>query len=349
MRRDPHAVVSHDSSGRTRRRHFIRRVRTLLSPTAIDPAGDVAAPERRPGINARQRLAVAVVVGLVFGALHLSIPFNDMKWPLCYARQLLRGADPYAPVCQLTEFGLPMPANPLTTGLVALPFAAAFNDEVATAVMLGLSYALLTWALLGRIGWGGLLVLVSYPSSQTEVFAQWAPLLLAVALLPALLPLTLIKPHIGLPIAATRMTRRRGVGCVLFAAVTFLIDPRWPLRWFPLIWSYGGYIPFLTMPGALLLLGLWRWRANLADPDVRYLILCACVPQKDADALILAALFHTPREVLFWTVSSWGLFVSGHLPIAPDSIGIRTPWAAPAFLYLPAAAMVLSRHRSAMG
>jgi len=293
-----------------------------------------------------QRVAIAVAVGLIIGMIRLPIPFNDMKWPLCYARQLLRGADPYAPVCQLTEFGIPLPANPLTTGLLALPFAVLFNDQVATAVMLGLSYALVTWALLGHIGWGGLLVLVSHPSTQAVVFAQWSPLLLAVALIPSLLPLTLIKPHIGLPIAATRMTRWRALGCALFAAVAFAIDPTWLLRWLPLTRTYGGYIPFLTIPGVLLAAVLWRRRTSLAGPDIRYFVLCACMPQKDADALILAALFRTRNEALVWTVCSWALFVlKGSLPFAPENFGMGIPWVPPTFLYLPAAGILLARQR----
>ena len=71
---------------------------------------------------------------------------NDMGLPACYAWQLLRGADPYGPVCQWRGVpGWPVLANPLTAGVFFLPFMAVFqNDRVAAAVVLGCSYGLLT-------------------------------------------------------------------------------------------------------------------------------------------------------------------------------------------------------------
>ena len=284
-------------------------------------------------------------MGLAVTSLRLCVPDryfvgSDMRPPYCYASQILQGNDPYGPACQFQRWlgigGELHTANPLTTAMVMLPFVSAGLDlHAASALILGLSYALLA----GALFWGGglhrLLLLLALPSISALWKSQWSPLLLATALLPACLPLTLIKPHMGLPIALTRMTRWRAVGCVAFLGITLAWDPTWPLRWLPQTRTHDGYVPLLTVSGSLLLLGLWRWR----DPDMRYLLLCALVPQKPwYDGVVLGAVLRTRNEVRVWIVCSWiSPFVGGSLPFW---WGSELIW-----LYVPVCIMLLARSR----
>jgi hypothetical protein len=297
----------------------------------------------RPGLV--HRLAVALLVGLFACTLSLSFPVSDMQWAMCYARELLSGADPYSTVCQRHIFGMSWPAAPLTLVLLVLPFAAAFsNDVVAAAVAVGLSYGLLTWALLRRRAFPCLVVLLSFPSLQACFLGTFSPVLLVAALLPACLPVTLIKPHIGLPIAITHMNRRRALACVLFAGISLVVDPTWPLRWLPLTLSYSGYIPCLTVPGIVLLAALWRWGDGWHNQDMRYLMLCMFVPQKAPDALVLVAALRTPLEMGLWAASSWLVF--GAELLFPQRIELAFAthgWIATSFLYVPAGILLLIR------
>jgi len=165
-------------------------------------------------------------------------------------------------------------------------------------------------------------------------------LLLAVALLPALLPLTLVKPHIGLPIALTRLTWRRALACAVFGLATFAIMPDWPLRWLRLVGGFNGYIPLLTLPGVLLLLALLRWR----DLDARYLLLCAIIPQRALyDAPILAAALRTRTEMMVWVLVTWLYWPLVYI------FGNSQEWVArlvTATAYVPLLALLLWRGRA---
>lgn len=290
-------------------------------------------------------IAAGVLVGLTAIGLRLWVPErylgNDLWWPFCYARQLLEGSDPYGAACQLLRpWGEPHTANPLTAALIAIPFVRAGLDlRTGAALILGLCYGLLAGALFWRGGSQRLLLLLSLPSVAALWRGQWSPLLLAVALLPACLPLTLVKPHVGLPIAITHVTRWRALGCALFLGITLVVDPTWPFRWLPLTRTHDGFIPFLTLPGIGLLLGLWHWR----DRDMRYVLMCALVPQKAwYDALVLAAVLRTPQELRVWTICSWlaglGMILSAWLPMSALDAQVGG-------LYLPVCLMLCARRR----
>ena len=257
-------------------------------------------------MSLRTRISISVAIGLAILLIRL-LPIarfgNDTAWPHCYARELLAGRDPYGPACQYYEPGTGRlyPANPLTTALLLLPFAPLSQAHTA-ALVAALSGGLAAFGLLrGGAAWR-LLALASAPAVYALWFAQWAVLLLAVAFLPALLPLALAKPHIGLPVALTRLTWRRALACAAFVLLSLLVLPDWPWRWLAQVGGFNGFVPLLTLPGALLLLALARWR----DPDARYVLLCALVPQRALyDAPILAAALRTRAEMLVWAGASW--------------------------------------------
>ncbi|MFN8500284.1 hypothetical protein [Kouleothrix sp.] len=292
-------------------------------------------------MSLRTRIYISLAIGmavLVIRLLPLARFGNDTAWPHCYAQQLLAGGDPYGPACRYIDpaTGQAFPANPLTTAVVLLPLA-PLSQAHAAALAAAAGAGLLAFALLRGGQAHRLLVLLSAPALHALWYAQWAVLLLAAALLPALLPLTLVKPHIGLPIALTRLTRRRALACATFGLATLLILPDWPLRWLGQIGGFSGYVPLLTVPGALLALALLRWR----DPDARYLLLCAAVPQRALyDAPILAAALRSRAEVLAWTLATWLYWPLLAL------LGAAPPWPARLIVlcaYLPLLALLLRR------
>ena len=234
---------------------------------------------------------------------------GDLWIPLCMARALLGGAEPYAACRSVHSDGVtPATANPLTTGLAMLPFA-PLPDPVVAAVVFGLSSGLLAFGL-ARDGAWRLLVFLAFPYWESLRWVQWAPLLMAVALFPALLPLTLIKPHVGLPIALTRLTWRRALACAAFGLLSLAIEPSWPWRWLGQVGDYTGFVPLLALPGPLLLLALLRWRS----PDARLFTLLALAPQRIYyDQLLLFVLPRGARELLALSAISWLVFFGGEL------------------------------------
>jgi hypothetical protein len=159
----------------------------------------------------RRRVIVAVVVGVIAGLLcaGYSVSFGrgagDAAMPICMGRAMLAGQDPYAICRGVHSDGVtPNQANPLTTALITLPLV-PLDPSVAAGVFFGLSSALLAYAVT-REGGDRLMIFLAFPYWQALQTVQWAPLLVAVALMPALLPLALAKPHVALPIFVTRMT-----------------------------------------------------------------------------------------------------------------------------------------------
>ena len=230
-------------------------------------------------------------------------PVNDFGLLFCGADALLRGIDPYGPPCvgQGT-----FTAYPLTAILAVSPFT-VFGSWWGPIVLWSFLAGLLAWALLAQGQVWRLLTLTSMPFVVSFMFLQWSPLILAIAFLPGLLPLTLIKPHLGLPVLATNLTRRRVIGCLVFIAITFAIDPTWPWRWLRLTAAFDGFIPVLSMSpaGLLLLLAAIRWRSK----DARFYVLMALMPQRGLyDLLPLWYLVETRRQLLILNGLSWLMF-----------------------------------------
>ena len=258
---------------------------------------------------------IAVMIGLASAGLCYLYQLGhgnsagDLWIPLCMARAMAAHGDPYALCRSVHADGItPATANPLTTGMAMLPFA-ALPDAPVAALVFGLSSGLLALGL-ARDGAWRLLVFLAFPYWEALRWVQWSPLLTAVALFPALLPLTLIKPHIGLPVALTRLTWRRALGCAAFGAFSLVLDPTWPWRWLAQTSDYTGFIPLLVLPGPLLLLGLLRWRQG----GTRLLLLMALVPQRIYyDQLVLWLLPRSARELLILSAASWLAFFGGEI------------------------------------
>ncbi len=155
--------------------------------------------------NCVRRLIVATFIGLLAAVICFNYQLSfergagDISWARCAGLALLNAGDPYA--CRsLMSSGLPGPTNPLTTALVLIPIV-WLPPELMAATFIGISSMLLSWSLTAEKQWWRLGVFLALPFWESVMTVQWAPLFLAIAYLPLLLPLTLCKPHLGLVVA----------------------------------------------------------------------------------------------------------------------------------------------------
>lgn len=252
-----------------------------------------------------QRLFIAILMGLLsmlVGRLLLHGSENmegDLFFAICAALEIVQGNDPYSSVCTM-QAGVV--SYPFTTLMYTVPFALLPRVYVARA-MFGLSVALLTYGALHDGKMWRLLLFLSPPFYETLIFSQWTPLLMAVLYCPRLLPLTLLKPHIGLPIFVTRANWPGIVATAAFGLLSLILYPTWPWRWLSQITEYRGFIPLLILPAGLLLpLALWHWRSQSA----RLLVCMALVPQRAFyDALLLWWIPQTAGQMIALTLMSW--------------------------------------------
>jgi len=279
------------------------------------------------------RIAVSAAIGLASGVFcwflmkHFHQDAADFRWALRLAHRLLARQNPY---------DTPLEQYPLTAALFALPFV-RLRPEIAAGAFYGLSSALLAFGLT-RHSYRGLMIFLAYPYWAGLLTVQWSPLIAASAFFPFLLPVTMAKPQIGLPIFLTRASRRGFVSCCIVAALSLAVLPRWPLLWIAQMKNYEHFVPLLVLPGPLLLLALFRYR----DRDAILLLLAACMPQRwFFDSFILWLIPKSRREILATVFFSWGAGVWRwyYLPHSFTDVG---RWAI-IFLYLPMLLVVLFR------
>lgn len=283
----------------------------------------------------RLRILISLSVGTISGFLcwflltRLHQGAGDFGWAIRNAQFLLTHKNPY---------DTPFEQYPMTAAVFGLPFV-WIRPELAGGLFYGVSSALLAFGLI-RHGYHRLLVFASFPYCAGILTAQWGPLIAAAAFFPLLLPATLAKPQIGLPVILTRANQKGILACVLVLLATLALAPRWPWWWSHQFGHYGHYIPLLVLPGPLLLLALLRYR----DSDARFLLLTAIMPQRwFYDGLILWLIPKTPRELIWTAFFSFGagLWRWYHQPQSYSEVG---RWAV-IFLYLPMLAVVLLRVR----
>lgn len=288
----------------------------------------------------RQRIIVALSIGILmagigyFYSLALRPNLGDIGMPLCMARVILEGGAPYTECRGFHSDGVTLNSvNPVTTAIIVSPLL-PLPPLLAVAVFIGLSTALLSFGLT-RTGFERLLVLSAFPYWHAIQVVQWSPLLFASALLPWLLPLTLAKPHVGAPIALTRLTWKRCVGCIVLLGLSLLVLPTWPLHMLNGVGTPGDYrIPILTLPlGPVMALALIRWKS----PRARLLLLFALVPQRlFYDIFLLWLIPQTRREILVLSFLSWiSYFLWFFFPVLDGMTLIML------FTYLPCLLMVL--------
>lgn len=169
---------------------------------------------------------------------------------------------------------------------------------------------------------------------------QWSPLIAASGFFPLLLPATMVKPQVGLPVFLTHLSRRGLLACGVVGLVTLAIKPNWPLLWFRQTGNYQHFIPILVLPGALLILALLRYPSR----DALLLFFSAIMPQRFFfDSFILWLIPKSPREIMWTVFFSWGAGIWRwyHIPSSFTQVGRWTV----IFLYLPMLGVVLLRKR----
>ena len=281
----------------------------------------------------RIRIAVSAAIGLASGAFcwflmrHFQQDAGDFRWALHLAQNLLAGRNPY---------DTPLEQYPLTAGIFALPFV-RLQPELAAALFWGISSSLLAFGL-SRQGYTRLLVFLAYPYWAGMLAVQWSPLIAAGAFFPLLLPATMAKPQVGLPVLLTRLSRRGLWACAVVAVASLALMPNWPLAWLRQTRNYEHFIPLLVLPGPLLLLALIRYR----ERDAWLLLSSALMPQRwFFDSFILWLVPRSRREIVWTVFFSWGAGIWRwyHFPHSFTEVGRWTV----VFLYLPMLAVVLLR------
>jgi hypothetical protein len=257
------------------------------------------------------------------------------------ARALLQGGDPFRAYYRPITY--PMPAM-----LFAAPFAIA-PIQTARLLFVGIASGLLGWALSRRPD-ARLFVFASGAWFVAIEDAQWSPLILAAAAMPALAWVLPTKPNIGLAIGAGTQPRSMkmvfGLALIL-PAVSFVVAPSWFSSWRESTAQYDVFLPLVTRPyGALLLLSAFRWRR----PEARILLTLALVPLNPAwyEALLIFCIPKRAIEGAALAVLSWLVPIVGG-PVAADYATYASR-NAPAFAkgtllcaYLPGLLMVLLR------
>lgn len=281
----------------------------------------------------RLRILLAVAIGLASGFFcwllltRFQLGAADFTWAIRAAQDLLAHRNPYS---------WPLQLYPLPAALFGLPFV-RMRPEVAAGIFYGISSALLAFGI-SREGYHRLLIFLAYPYWAGILTAQWPPLIMASAFFPFLLPATLAKPQIGLPVALTYLTRRGVLAGISVLLLSLAIMPRWPLLWIANAGQYERFIPFLIFPGFLLALALVRYR----DRDAWLLLLMGIMPQRWFYDTFVLWLIPKTRRAIVWTVFfSWmpGIWRWYHFPHSYAEVGRWTV----CFIYLPMLAVVLGR------
>jgi hypothetical protein len=283
----------------------------------------------------RKRILVSSAIGAATGTFcwfllrHLHQDAADFRWALHLAQRILARENPY---------DTPLEQYPLTAGLFAFPFL-GFSPEIAAGLFYGISSAALAFGLT-RQGYRRLLVFLAYPYWAGLFTVQWSAIIAAGAFFPLLLPVTLAKPQIGLPVFLTRASLRGVLLCVALFLLSLFLLPAWPRYWLGQTAHYQYFIPLLVFPGPLLLLALLRYR----ERDAIFLLLAACVPQRwFFDSLILWLIPKSRRELVWTAFFSWGAGVWRwyHFPHSFTQVGRWTVIP----IYLPMLAVVLFRSK----
>jgi hypothetical protein len=254
-------------------------------------------------------IAVSIGVGLIAALLRWTPPrMVDGDFVLRAVEPLrgfLQGVDPYAQVFSTYTVPYPFPAMCLGWPFINL------DSELSGAVFVGLTSALLAYALM-RDGayWRGLLFL-SYPFIESVKFAQFSMLLSLAIVLPARCawPLCLVKPQAALAgMVMDKPTKRSFLIAALALLASLIVFPRWPIEWLNSVGSYKVILPVLMPFGCLLVLALVHWR----DRHYRALLALAVLPKRSMyDNLFVGLLARDIWELTAFVVWSWLPMVLG--------------------------------------
>lgn len=252
----------------------------------------------------RHRLFIAATLGTAIGFVSFYLQFalripGDFLLPLCGAKNLISGLDPYA----CPPYG--NAPYPLTTILALIPLS-WLPVEIASALIVGISTGLLAYALNRPQEPWRLLAFISVPFVYSVQISQWAPLFLAAVYIKWLYPVVLIKPQLGLSVALMNFTTKRFVLVFVLGLLSLVVYPNWILHWWQRSIGYDGFIPALSIPGMFLLLAVIRWRTEPA----KWLLILSLTPQRGwYDQLMLWTIPSNKQQMFLLTVCSWVMWL----------------------------------------
>ena len=296
------------------------------------------------------RAKVSVAAGIVAGLFVLILyaqqrPDVISDWDPTWVgtRALLRGESPYAAI-QVPPWPnwllYPLPAMLVTAPFTYVPL------PLARGIFAAIGTVAFTWVITRRHRWT-LYFLLSGAMLWSWIVVQWAPLLIASALTPALSWLLAVKPTLGFALWTGWPNRIAVVGGLVFVGLSLLIRPGWIPEWLASV-AKTPHEPHLLRPGGfLLLLGLLRWRRG----EGRLLAALSLVPQTTAlyETLPLALLCRNrPQAAGFASLTMLAhlIFLLG--PQGPWPVGAEYQWWVLLLLvYLPAIVLVLRRKNDA--
>jgi hypothetical protein len=302
------------------------------------------------------RIAVAILAGIAGGLYcYFSIRAaggprvaDDFTWQWLAVRALAHGNDPYAVISAGGQYHLDQPyVYPLTTAIVAFPFARWLPPLEAAALWMAVSTALLAFAVT-RHSYTGLLIFASMPFIWAVNSAQTSVIVAAGAVLPILGFMAALKPQIGIAALAYKPSRTAFIGVAAIGLISLAVNPTWPIEWIDILPHRvpGVYrIPVTVLGGPLLLLAVLRWRL----PEARLLLIMALVPQTMLfyDQLILWLIPKTKNEYMILGSLSMvaPLIASLALPRGADIRAVTQAYAPVivALIYLPCLILVLRR------
>jgi hypothetical protein len=188
------------------------------------------------------------------------------------------------------------------------------------------------------------LVFLAYPYWVGLLYVQWSTIIAASAFFPLLLPVTMAKPQVGLPVFLSRLSIPGLWACICVAVASLIAIPRWPMLWLSQIGKYQHFVAILIFPGPIILLALLRYR----DRDAILLLITSCMPQRwFFDTLILWLIPKSRREIIITVFFSWcsGIWRWYHPTHSITEVG---RWIV-LFTYCPMLAILLLRRHASDG
>lgn len=246
-------------------------------------------------------LVAAVAANLMPHPIRLGgVELGDIGLPLAGIKQFEHGGSPYD-----VRLGGSTPAlYPFTAMVVLWPFS-LLPASVVVPLFIGVSSALLAFAIARKGDLWQLLIFLS-PSYWSAVYSvQWSSVLTAAILLPPLLPLAVVKPQLGLVLAASgKWSIRTVAASVGILGISLLLWPAWPIAWLKHgnLGTFNGYSPVMVFPGVFLLLSVLAIR----ERSGRLLLAASLVVQRYFyDQLPLYLIPKTWRQMVFLLLTSW--------------------------------------------
>ena len=290
-------------------------------------------------------VAAALASMLVPHAIRLhGVALGDIGPPIAGIMQFERGVSPY----DLRLRSVTTALYPFTNMLVLWPFRYLPLVLIVPA-FLGFSSALLAYGIL-RNGEPWQLLLFLSPAYWSAIESvQWSPVLTAALFLPALLPLAIVKPQMGVVLAVSgRWSLRTIAATAALALLSLIIWPAWPIEWLAKgnLRTFNGVSPLLVIPGFLLLLAAVAWRKR----EGRLLLAMSIVVQRFFyDQLPLYLVAKTWKQLALLLASSWLAvalcFARGWAAIGSGEQNRHAWTAVIGGVFLPALAMTLFNWR----